>query len=237
LLANLADRKGTNTLSSSRYGNLKNQIYQPVRTGDFAGYWICRGFSPDPIEPRASDLVIYYLHGGGYVAGHPADNISDLLFIAESLAKRNLTSSIFSLDYTLAPRASFPKQVEETAAAYEYLVNTLKIDPSKLVLMGESAGAHLALSFLTNLHLQSINHPVALPQKPSSLLPKPAMAILVSPWIDLLTSNPRAKELEKRDFLSKSTLDLYSSMLLRTTSPEIKAMHGNFGTEYKDRGS
>ncbi|KAI9734245.1 MAG: hypothetical protein M1834_002349 [Cirrosporium novae-zelandiae] len=236
LFNNFADRKGTQTLSSTRYKHLKDQIYQPVRTADFAGYWICRGLSSDHTGPETSDLVILFLHGGGYVAGHPSDNISDLLFISETLAKIKITMSIFSLDYTLAPRAGFPKQVEETTAAYEYLINSLGVDSSKIAIMGESAGAHLALSFLTDLQLRSVGDPAALPSKSSISLPKPAIAVLVSPWIDLLTRHPRARDLETRDFMGKTTLDAYSKLLLQTTPPRIQALYENFGQDVPERG-
>lgn len=126
------------------------------------------------------------------MAGHSSDNVADLLFVAELLAMRNITVSIFTLDYTLAPRVRFPRQLEEAMAAYRYLVEELGIEVERLAVLGESAGGHLVLSLLTNLHLQATGGAPSVPPKPPLPLPKPAMALLMSPWIDLLNRDPRA---------------------------------------------
>ena len=47
---------------------------------------------------------------------------------------------------------------KKTAAAYEYLVHEQNISPKTLVVMGDSKGGHLALSFLTELNNRHSKH-------------------------------------------------------------------------------
>jgi len=121
-------------------------------------------------------VVIFYLHGGGYALGHPVLDAPNLLFIAESLTKKRLTTAIFAPRYALTPEASFPQQIDEVASAYKWLVQDLGVLPSKIALIGESAGGHLALSFLFDHHLKTAH------DAPSAAgLAKPAGAFLISP--------------------------------------------------------
>jgi acetyl esterase/lipase len=117
--------------------------------------------------------VIYYLHGGAYQIGHPASAIAPFLRIAELADKKGISVAVFALDYSLTPEAQYPTQVNQAKAAYQYLLNDQNIDPSKLALLGDSAGAHLILNLLSIM-------------ADEKSLPKPgAGAFLVAPWIDL----------------------------------------------------
>lgn len=80
--------------------------------------------------------------------------------------------SIFALDYHLAPEHSYPTQLEEAVAAYEYLLHEMAIPAERIVVAGDSAGGHLVLSMLVSLHQHSS-------------LPKPRGAMLFSPWLSL----------------------------------------------------
>ncbi len=80
--------------------------------------------------------------------------------------------SIFALDYHLAPEFQYPTQLEEAVAAYEYLLHETAIPAEKVVVAGDSAGGHLALSMLVSL-------------RQHSSLPKSGGAMLFSPWLSL----------------------------------------------------
>ncbi|KAL2839661.1 Alpha/Beta hydrolase protein [Aspergillus pseudoustus] len=216
---NAADRSGKEALTSTR---AKEKV---------AGYWLNRGLSPNPIEPKDSDIVIYYIHGGGYTIVHPADNPVGLLYYAEALASKDTTCSIFFSGLFLAPGSCLPTQITEAIAAYQYLVEQERIAHSKVVVMGESAGGHLALSFLTALQVPT--HRPDLVNAP----PKTQYAILLSPWIDLLNSHPSVAAMRKRDFLSKTSLERSSSYLLKDTNAEQKHVITNFGKRDNTRGS
>lgn len=247
------DRTAKAVLSSHRYAHLKGQIYQPLRTAEFQGYWICRGLAPEAIDPKTSDVLILYIHRGGYVTGHPGDSVTELLVVAETLAKKGVSTSIFSLDYTLAPRATLPTQIQQALAAYRHLIEQVGIDASKVVVMGDSSGGHLVLSMLTALArmkdgtsttlthtkdfmarndsgtITELSHVPKHDSKETIALPKPGYAVLVSPWIDLSTRNPQSKSYADRDILSKRALDTWRDLLLYDTSQECHLIYGDFG--------
>ncbi|KAL8808030.1 MAG: hypothetical protein Q9182_000308 [Xanthomendoza sp. 2 TL-2023] len=149
-----------------------------------ADYFLFRSIR-EPDTPAESDLVIFYLHGGGYLTGQPGHYLLFLLRLAEYVLAQDISVSIFTLDYSLAPESSYPTQLAESAAAYAYLVNEKQIPPGKILLAGDSAGGHLALSLL--VHLQNPN-PLVLGRETSqpNSPPKPgAGLLLLSPWLSL----------------------------------------------------
>lgn len=102
------------------------RIYWPA---DFASYQ-----QPPP--------VMVYFHGGGFVVG--SVDIFDQL--TRSLA--NATSTVVvSVDYRLAPTHPYPAAVDDCYAALLWVAGhaaSLGGDPSRLIVAGDSAGAHLA---------------------------------------------------------------------------------------------
>jgi acetyl esterase/lipase len=86
---------------------------------------------------------------------------------------------IFGLEYTRSTSAKHPVQLREAVYAYRCLRETLKIDPSDIILGGESAGAMLVLQLL---HIQ-IPHPEISVKLPSNS--RPSKCIFVSPWVVL----------------------------------------------------
>jgi triacylglycerol lipase len=86
--------------------------------------------------------AILHIHGGGYVLGAPdfAD-LSNRLLVAE------LGCVVCSVDYRLAPEHPHPAPVEDCYAALSWLhdqAGSLRVDPSRVVVKGESAGGGLA---------------------------------------------------------------------------------------------
>jgi acetyl esterase/lipase len=161
---------------STRFAGVKHELYQKVSTPEFAGYWICQGAPGYHTRPDQCDLVIYYLHGGGYKTGHPATPLSSFLRFAEIAAARGILVAVFALNYSLAPETQWGAQVNQSIAGYRYLLSEHNIKPSRISLQGDSAGGHLVLSFFTALA--------------DTRLPKPtAGVVLVSPWIDLRCSS------------------------------------------------
>jgi acetyl esterase/lipase len=232
---NVADRTGQNLLTSNRYGHLKRQIYQNVRRADFCGFWLCRGLSAEAIHPRDADLVLFHCHGGGYVSFHPSAGAPEHLFMAELLQRRGLTVAIFSLDYTLAPAATFPKQRDEAIAAYDWINKELGVDASKIVVIGDSAGGHLIVSLLTGLHqrYQRANNGEGADHHQD----RPAGAILVSPWLNLHTSHPRALALHWEERLFKRSLDKCCEQVMRDAPAGIAEVYSNFAVDVAARGS
>ena len=137
---------------------------RPERGGRLNGEWI----EPSAPGHPARNRCILYLHGGGYIA-------------MSARTHRSLTSrlagwsdaSLFALDYRLAPEHPFPAALDDAVAAYGALI-AIGIDPSRIVVAGDSAGGGLALSLLLALRARHD--------------PPPAAAVLFSPWTDLAAS-------------------------------------------------
>lgn len=188
--------------------------------------------SEEAAHPRDADLVVFHAHGGGYVTGHPSAGAPEHVLLAETLQQHNITTAIFSLDYTLAPRGVFPKQRDEAMAAYDWLCGDMGVDPSKVVVIGDSAGAHLILSLLVGLFER---RSCSVDENGRDL--RPAAAVLVSPWINLHTSHPRVLDLHWEERLFKRSLDTYCKWMLRNATPEQDVLYGNFALGREARGS
>lgn len=117
----------------------------------------------DP-PPLRDDLVVLYLHGGGYFFGSPQTHRQ----LALNMAK-HCDAPVFSLDYRLAPKHRFPAALDDAIAAYQWLVKTY---PQRhFIIAGDSAGGGLAI----NTALEARSHG----------LPRPAAVITFSPWTDM----------------------------------------------------
>ncbi|PWS28887.1 lipase [Pedobacter yonginense] len=86
-------------------------------------------------------LIVYY-HGGGFVIA----NLDVYNASAQGLAEQ-VGAVVVSVAYRLAPENKFPTAHNDAFAAYEWAVknaSTLKADPAKIAVVGESAGGNLA---------------------------------------------------------------------------------------------
>ena len=104
-------------------------------------------------EPRRAGSApapcVLYFHGGGWVFCSPDthDNVCRRLAGAGDLV-------VASVDYGLAPECPFPEGLDDCAAALRWLRREgpeLGIDPERLALAGDSAGANLALALCLKL--------------------------------------------------------------------------------------
>jgi epsilon-lactone hydrolase len=125
------------------------------------------GVKAERIATPASrhDRYILYLHGGGYVGGSPG-LYRDLTWRLAALGR----ARVLCIDYRLAPEHPFPAALDDTVAAYRWLL-AQGIDPCRMAVMGDSAGGGLVFAALLRLRDEG----VALP----------AAAVVVSPWTDL----------------------------------------------------
>jgi epsilon-lactone hydrolase len=135
----------------------------------FRGTW----FAQENAEPQ---VTVLYLHGGGY-SFYPRTYAH---FIA--LITRVANSRTFALDYRLSPEHRFPAQLEDALNAYRWLLET-GIEPEKLIVAGDSAGGHLALTLLLAAR--------------DSKLPLPELAIALSPATDF--ENVRASIMHNQE--------------------------------------
>jgi acetyl esterase len=84
--------------------------------------------------------IVIYAHGGGFrILSKDSHWLMGLIF-----ARRGYL--VFNISYRLAPRHPFPSAVEDTCAAYEWVVANAERyggDLSRVIFAGESAGANL----------------------------------------------------------------------------------------------
>lgn len=102
--------------------------------------------------------------------------------------------ALFALEYTLVPDASFPTQLQQSIAGYEHILSIID-NGSRICLSGDSAGATLVLSML--LHIA---------KSPCYEKRRPGYAILISPWVSIVSPNNRDNA---SDYLNANSLELY----------------------------
>ncbi|MGE0311778.1 MAG: alpha/beta hydrolase fold domain-containing protein [Lautropia sp.] len=85
------------------------------------------------------DVVIVYLHGGGWCVGSNATHESILRRLAHHSRR-----AVVGVDYSLAPEHPFPAAQDDVGAAIEYILARWPTSGG-FVLAGDSAGANLAL--------------------------------------------------------------------------------------------
>ena len=103
--------------------------------------------------------TILYIHGGGWVIG------SLDAYDASPRALCELTKAvIISTDYRLAPANKFPTAHDDTLTAYQWVLKnagTYKGNPSKVAVVGESAGGNMAASICLEAKKKGLQMPVA----------------------------------------------------------------------------
>lgn len=96
---------------------------------------------PDGVRPDHPLPTVVWVHGGGWISGDKS-YVGPYLQI---LAARGFTT--VGINYSLAPKTRYPTQVDQVNKALGYLkahATTLGIDPSQIVLAGDSGGAQIA---------------------------------------------------------------------------------------------
>jgi acetyl esterase/lipase len=95
-------------------------------------------------KPGTSRPAILHTHGGGYVIGSAESSVKSLQQLCIKL-----DCVAVSVDYRLAPEITYTGSVEDNYAGLKWLYSnaaTIGVDPSKIAVMGESAGGgHAAL--------------------------------------------------------------------------------------------
>jgi acetyl esterase/lipase len=147
---------------AARFGKVPQEIEcVPVDIEGIPGEWIRPAGSMDK-------RVILFTHGGGYISGSITDHRG---VVAKMVNLCQIGALLF--EYRLAPEHPFPAAVEDSVAAYRWLLSQ-GFKPEQIVLAGDSAGGGLALALLLALKEKGIA--------------QPAGAVAISPWTDLLST-------------------------------------------------
>lgn len=123
--------------------------------------------------------VVFYLHGGAFSMGSVRASRHGL-----ALFTRAAGATGFNVEYRLAPEHPFPAGLEDAVTAYRWLL-AQGVPPDRITVLGESAGAGLALAML--LALRDAGDPL------------PTAAAGISTWADLDMCAPSYRERARRD--------------------------------------
>lgn len=179
-------------------------IAQPI--GDLEGV----RFVPDvlagvPVEwteplpaPRVDDLVVLYLHGGGYSSG-----LAQWARRATARMALDLGCRVVAADYRLAPEFPFPAAHEDVLAVYQHLIGPAGFDAGRIAVAGDSAGGALTVSLMADARDRG--------------LPQPACGLLNSLWADIAMNTPSLDDPVRNTFdIRRSVVEGLSSTLLST---------------------
>jgi len=169
--------------------------YQPVDTGGVSGEWLS---GPRPGDNR----VILYLHGGCYATGSIETHRDLMTRLSIGASMR-----VLGLNYRLAPTHPFPAAVEDAAAAYRWLLR-IGIEPSRIAIAGDSAGAGLALAAIITIRDEG--------------LPVPGAVVCLSPWVDLAVTGASMESKARDDpIVSRDMLLGWGKLYLGNHDPRI----------------
>lgn len=142
-----------------------------------------------------SNLVILYLHGGSYVAGIMKEH---WIFL-NNICKDVSDVTVIIPDYPLPPKYNYKDVFKMMEGLYDEIIN--RVDSTKLIVMGDSAGGGLSLALMQKVGIDNKSEPEKL--------------ILISPWLDIKMENPRIDEVQKVDkILNKNALKLAGNLYL-----------------------
>jgi monoterpene epsilon-lactone hydrolase len=176
---------------------------QPVSVEGIPAEWI--------EAPGADSGVLLYLHGGAFALGSIDASREWVARLARATNMRALI-----IGYRLAPEHPYPAALDDATAAYLWLLQE-GVEPSRVILAGDSAGGGLALSALVGL--RDTGHPI------------PAGAVCISPWTDLaLTGGSIQDKAHVDPILSPGDLETYAGYYAGTvkrTEPLLSPMYAD----------
>ena len=163
-------------------------VCQRVGAGGVPAEWI---YAPNATDDR----VLMYLHGGGYMIGSMRTHRVPLSRLSRASGAR-----VLGLDYRLAPENPFPAAVEDSVAAYRWLLSE-GTDPKKIAIGGDSSGGGLTVATLVALRYFGE--------------PLPASGISHSGWTDLAnTGETMTTKAEEDPVVDRELLDNAATVYL-----------------------
>jgi acetyl esterase len=154
-----------------------------------------------PVKPRQTNglapCLVFY-HGGGWVIG----DLDSHDVVCRKLADEGKLI-VISVDYRLAPEHQFPAAVDDAIEAAKWIADNAKqlgIDPSRLMVGGDSAGGNLAA--VVAIAARDGNGPAIAGQ------------VLIYPATDFAMTHPSHSEPETSLLLTHSVIRWFSNHYL-----------------------
>jgi len=170
------------------------------------------GMQAEWIQPSgaAREEAVLYTHGGGYVTGCCADH---RVHVAKLVGASGVAALVF--EYRLAPEYPAPAAVEDTLAAYRWLLAT-GIPAKRIAVAGESAGGGLCLASLLAMRDRG--------------LPMPAAGVASSPWLDLTCTADSYRRNARKDISILGSWEVWSRYYVGAGDPRhpwISPLYGD----------
>lgn len=135
-------------------------------------------FIISPKEKEKTSTVIFYLHGGSYMA---ETSKTHWQFLEDLVSDTGAT--IILPDYPLTPKYNYKDVYLMIYPLYQTILE--QIDTNNVIVMGDSAGGGIALALCETLGEEGKQ--------------QPHKTILISPWLDVTLKNPAILSIESKD--------------------------------------
>jgi len=168
--------------------------------------WQVAGYPVVTIHPKSGPAQwhMLYFHGGGFV--QPIFKVHWPL-VAEMVQRCGISVTVPL--YPVAPETPHDAQDAMADAVFATLAET--VDPARIILNGDSAGAHMALALALRLTRTGG--------------PQPGKLALFAPWLDLTLADPAIAAVEPDDMILKiGTLRACGAMVAGTRDPGSAAL-------------
>ncbi|SDD72531.1 alpha/beta hydrolase [Rhodococcus tukisamuensis] len=179
-----------------------------------AGPLRLRFYTPRGLSTQSPAL--FFAHGGGFVYGDLDSHDAVCRFLAERAGIR-----VVAVDYRLAPESPFPAAVEDVETAYSFVTTNatgLGINPNRIAVGGDSAGANLA----AGLAQRAAHEDIAVP---------PAFQLLIYPATDFAVERASRTTYENGFFLSRRFTEVAENSYIpagtNRTDPRLSPIYGD----------
>lgn len=143
--------------------------------------------------------VVIYAHGGGFVVGSVTSHDG----VCRELAAHG-DVAVLSIEYRLAPECPFPTAVHDVYAAYHWVRHhgaCLRLDPSRVAVAGDSAGANLAANVCVIAQHEGDR--------------QPDHQLLIYPAVDTRRTRPSREIFNEGYYLSGAMIDWFTDHYTR----------------------
>lgn len=132
--------------------------YKPSRGFNYSVRQL-NGVNYEILEPKrkGNSKVVLMLHGGSY----KVKLIDMYRRLAERYSRTLDYCTVYNLDYRIFPKYKYPSQIEDAVALYKEMMN-IGINAKDIIIIGDSAGANLALTSTLYMRDNAIELPSAI---------------------------------------------------------------------------
>ena len=134
----LSDIHSTPTKELVQTCNIKQQQYESRTV-----------FIISPKREKTSDTLIFYLHGGAYVAEMSKNHWNFIQSVVQDTG-----ATVVLPDYPLTPKYNYKDVFNMIEPIYKKMIQ--KVESKNIIVMGDSAGGGMALALCENLQKQEI---------------------------------------------------------------------------------